>query len=110
MELITPNGEKTKISVSVLGELKLAVDGRPADPIASHRARSLLGWLAVHPGLHPRGRVAGVFWPEVLEESARSSLRTTLATLRRELGESAARAVTASRESVGIQPGQEVRI
>jgi DNA-binding SARP family transcriptional activator len=105
-----PDGEKVKLSVSVLGELALEVDGHPSGRIASHRARSLLGWLAVHPGLHPRGRVAGVFWPDVLEESARSSLRTTLATLRRELGESAARAVTASRESVGIEPHGDLRI
>ena len=105
-----PDGEKVKLSVSVLGELALEVDGHPSGRIASHRARSLLGWLAVHPGLHPRGRVAGVFWPDVLEESARSSLRTTLATLRRELGESAAHAVTASRESVGIEPCRDLRI
>jgi DNA-binding SARP family transcriptional activator len=105
-----PDGEKVRLSVLVLGDLSLEVDGHPSDRIASHRARSLLGWLAVHPGLHPRGRVAGVFWPDVLEESARSSLRTTLATLRRELGEPAARAVTASRDSVGIEPCAEVRI
>ena len=62
------------VSVSVLGDLAIEVDGRPSDRITSHRARSLLAWLAVHPGMHPRGRVAGVFWPDVLEESARSSL------------------------------------
>jgi DNA-binding SARP family transcriptional activator len=105
-----PDGEKSELSVLVLGDLAIEVDGHPSERISSHRARSLLGWLAVHPGLHPRGRVAGLFWPDVLEESARSSLRTTLATLRRELGESAARAVTASRDSVGIEPCPEVRI
>lgn len=103
-----PDGEKAKINV--LGELVLEADGRQLDRIGSHRARSLLAWLAVHPGLHPRGRVAGVFWPDVLEESARTSLRTTLATLKRELGEDGAGVVTASRELVGIQPGPEVRI
>jgi class 3 adenylate cyclase/DNA-binding SARP family transcriptional activator len=98
------------LSVSVLGELSLEADGRRLDQIASHRARSLLGWLAVHPGLHPRARVASVFWPDVLDESARSSLRTTLATLRRELGPAAADVVTATRERVGIEPGAEVEI
>jgi DNA-binding SARP family transcriptional activator/pimeloyl-ACP methyl ester carboxylesterase len=98
------------LNVSVLGQLSLEADGRPLDQIASHRARSLLGWLAIHPGLHPRSRVAGVFWPDVLEESARSSLRTTLATLKRELGKSAAGMVTASRERVGIEPGPEAWI
>jgi len=98
------------LGVSVLGELGVEADGRPLEPIASHRARSLLGWLAVNPGLHPRARVASVFWPDVLDESARSSLRTTLATLRRELGPAAADVVTATRDRVGIEPGPEVSI
>jgi DNA-binding SARP family transcriptional activator len=108
--LIEPDGEKALLSVSALGDLSIEVDGHRSDRIASHRARSLLGWLAVHPGLHPRGRVAGVFWPDVLEESARSSLRTTLATLKRELGDPAARVVTTTRESVGIEPCEEIRL
>ena len=95
--------------MSVLGELSIEVDGRPLGRIASHRARSLLGWLAINPGLHPRARVASVFWPDVLDESARSSLRTTLATLKRELGP-AADVVTATRERLGIEPGAEVEI
>ena len=107
MGLTQPGSEKEKIGVRVLGELALEVGGRESEGIASHRARSLLGWLAVHPGLHPRSRVAGVFWPDVLEESARSSLRTTLATLKRELGESAAGVVTASRDRIGIESGPE---
>jgi class 3 adenylate cyclase/DNA-binding SARP family transcriptional activator len=98
------------VEVSVLGELAVESDGHPLDQIASHRARSLLGWLAVNPGLHPRARVASVFWPDVLDESARSSLRTTLATLRRELGKPAADVVTATRERVGIEPGPDVSI
>jgi DNA-binding SARP family transcriptional activator len=98
------------VSVRVLGDLEVEVDDRVLDRIRSHRARSLLGWLASHPGLHPRGRLAGVFWPDVLEESARSSLRTTLATLKRELGDPAAAAITATRDEVGIKPGPEVSI
>src|SRR5215208_7282736 len=110
MGLTQPGSEKEKIVVRVLGELALEVGGRDTNGIASHRARSLLGWLAVHPGLHPRSRVAGVFWPDVLEESARSSLRTTLSTLKRELGASAEGLVTASRERVGIEPGPDTWI
>ena len=74
------------LRVRLVGELRLDVDGRPLPAIPSRRARSLLGWLALHPGLHPRSRVAAVFWPDVLEHSSRGSLRTTLATLRRALG------------------------
>jgi DNA-binding SARP family transcriptional activator len=43
--------------------------------------RALLAWLALHPGMHPRSRVAGRLWPDVLGESARNSLRTALAAL-----------------------------
>jgi DNA-binding SARP family transcriptional activator len=98
------------VSVLVLGELALEADGRVLNRIGSHRARSLLGWLAVHPGLHPRARVAAVFWPDVLDASARTSLRSTLAVLRRELGEPGASLVTATRDRLGIQPGAEVWI
>jgi DNA-binding SARP family transcriptional activator len=97
--------------VFVLGELRLEADGRALDRIGSRRARSLLGWLTVHPGLHPRARVAAVFWPDVLDASARLSLRTTLATLRRELDEQdAGGLVTATRERLGVQPGPDVWI
>ena len=97
------------VRVFVLGELGLEADRRPLDRIGSHRARSLLGWLALHPGLHPRRRVASVFWPDVLDASARASLRTTLATLRRELDEPGAGGlVTSTRERLGVQPGPEV--
>jgi DNA-binding SARP family transcriptional activator len=98
------------LCIRLLGELRLELAGRRLDPIASGRARSLLGWLAYHPGLHPRTRVASLFWPEVLESSARASLRTTLATLRRELGDAAGEWVVAERERVGIVDGPDVWI
>jgi pimeloyl-ACP methyl ester carboxylesterase/DNA-binding SARP family transcriptional activator len=98
------------VRVFVLGELAVETGERVLDRIGSYRARSLLGWLAVHPGLHPRARVAAVFWPDVLDTSARSSLRTTIATLRRELGQPAAGLVTATRDRLGIEPGPEVWI
>ena len=93
----------------LFGELALERQGRPLEPISSRRARSLLAWLALHPGLHPRSRVASVFWPDVLEESARMSLRTTLSTLRREC-EPAAAVVVATRDRVGIGDSDDVWI
>jgi class 3 adenylate cyclase/DNA-binding SARP family transcriptional activator len=98
------------VNVLVLGELELEADGRVLDRIESQRARSLLGWLAVHPGLNPRARVAAAFWPDVLDASARTSLRTTLATLKRELGGLGTGVVTATRDRVGIESGPDVWI
>jgi DNA-binding SARP family transcriptional activator len=93
----------------LFGEVGLEWQGRPLEPISSRRARSLLAWLALHPGLHPRSRVASVFWPDVLEESARMSLRTTLSTLRRECAPAAA-VVIATRDRVGIGDSDDVWI
>jgi DNA-binding SARP family transcriptional activator len=96
------------LRVRLVGELRVELGERKLEPIASRRARSLLAWLAYHPGLHPRSRVAAVFWPDVLDASARASLRTTLATLRRELGAGGAGHIVAERDRVGIVEGPEV--
>jgi DNA-binding SARP family transcriptional activator len=89
------------LRVHVLGELALESAGRPIAPPASRRARSLLAWLALHPGEHPRTDLAGRFWPDVLESSARTSLRGALAELRRCLGDEAG-ALVATRDRVGL--------
>ncbi|MGD9573011.1 MAG: AAA family ATPase [Thermoleophilia bacterium] len=98
------------LRIRLVGAFRVELDGRELPPPASGRARSLLAWLAHTPGLHPRTRVASVFWPDVLEDSARGSLRTTLAVLRRELGEAAAVHLTAGRERIGIEDGDGVWI
>src|SRR3954462_15030241 len=74
------------LRVRVLGELQADVDGAAVTPPAGRRAWSLLAWLALHPGEHARGAVAARFWPDVLDTSARASLRSGLWELRRALG------------------------
>jgi DNA-binding SARP family transcriptional activator len=74
------------LRVRVFGGLALESDGAALEPPASRRARELLGWLALNPGRHARAAVAARFWPDVLDASARASLRTTLHELRRALG------------------------
>jgi DNA-binding SARP family transcriptional activator/tetratricopeptide (TPR) repeat protein len=98
------------LRVRLVGDLDLDLDGHRLEPITSRRARSLLAWLAYHPGLHTRSRVASVLWPDVLDSSARGSLRTTLATLRRVLGEQAGAAVAAQRDRIGIEESARVWI
>ena len=63
----------------------------------------MLAWLALHPGPHSRSEVAGTFWPDVLEESARASLRTALSAVRRSLGGAADAHLLATREAVELQ-------
>ena len=72
------------VEIRVIGELRLA--GTAAELPSSRRARALLGWLAVHPGRHHRSRLAGLFWPDVLDASARASLRSAVWALRPALG------------------------
>jgi DNA-binding SARP family transcriptional activator len=64
------------VHVRLLGELEVEAGGKRIEPPASRRAWSLLAWLALHPGEHPRSTVAAAFWPDVLDSSARASLRS----------------------------------
>ena len=89
------------LRVRLLGEVGLEADGAAIDPPAGRPARALLAWLALHPGRHARADVAAALWPDVLDRSARASLRTALSALRQSLG-TAAGAVAADRETVEL--------
>jgi DNA-binding SARP family transcriptional activator len=87
------------LRIRVLETFELEADGR-AVPIPPGRpARALLAWLALHPGTHLRAAVAAALWPDVLDASARASLRTALSAVRRSAGEAA---LVATRERVGL--------
>jgi DNA-binding SARP family transcriptional activator len=91
------------LRICVLGELSVESSGRQIGLTGSWRARSLLAWLALNPGAHPRGDVASRFWPDVLESSARASLRNALWALRRALGNEADGTLIATRDRVGLE-------
>jgi DNA-binding SARP family transcriptional activator len=61
----------------------------------------VLGWLALHPGTHSRASVAARFWPDVVDGTARASLRNALWSLRRTAG---AGLPATSGERVGLAP------
>jgi DNA-binding SARP family transcriptional activator len=98
------------LHIALLGRLSLETNERPLSPPVGRPARLLLGWLALHPGVHSRAAVAAELWPDVLDESARGSLRVALVDLRRALGESAARVLTATREQIGLIDSPELEI
>src|SRR4051812_50058227 len=77
------------LRIRLIGQISVERDGEALTPPASRRAWELLAWLALHPGAHPRGELAARFWPDVLDESARQSLRNALWMLRRDLGDAA---------------------
>ncbi|HSI92731.1 MAG TPA: AAA family ATPase, partial [Jiangellaceae bacterium] len=89
------------VRIRVLGPFEVEVEGGPAELPPSRRARALLAWLALHPGRHARSKVAATFWPDVLDSSARTSLRGAVAELRRSLGP-AASVLVAARETIEL--------
>lgn len=98
------------LRIRLFGGLEVRLGEGAALPLpSSKRARLLLAWLALHAGAQPRGRIAAFFWPEVLDSSARASLRSALWELRDALGEGAA-AIEADRERVGLGDGAWVDV
>ena len=97
------------LRVRVLGDLAVELDGTAAALPASVKVRGMLAWLALHPGMQPRGTVAARLWPDVLDASARASLRSSIWALRRALGDKRGRLLVATRDQVGLgEPGVEV--
>jgi DNA-binding SARP family transcriptional activator/RecA/RadA recombinase len=96
------------LEVRLTGGLQLWADGAELTAPASKRARALLAYLALNPGAHSRARLAARFWPDVLDQSARASLRVALTELRHALG-AAAVYVVATRETVALD-GPELRV
>jgi DNA-binding SARP family transcriptional activator len=89
------------LEIRLAGGLELRADGAELAVSASKRARALLAYLALNPGPQPRSRLAARFWPDVLDESARASLRVALTELRQALGPAAAY-VVATRDTVAL--------
>jgi DNA-binding SARP family transcriptional activator len=88
--------------VRVLGALALELDERPLDSPARRPARLLLGYLALRRGAHSRGDLARLLWPDVLESSAKGSLRSALAASRRALGPDADRYLLREGDAIGL--------
>src|SRR5579875_1142901 len=90
------------LRIRLLGELAVETSSGTIELSGSWHARSLLAWLALNPGSHQRADVAARFWPEVLDSSARASLRNAIWEIRRSLGGEARGALLATRERVGL--------
>ncbi len=89
------------LEIRLAGGLAVRADGAELALPASKRARAVLAYLALNPGPQPRSRLAARFWPDVLDESARASLRVALTELRQALGPAAAY-VAATRDAVAL--------
>jgi DNA-binding SARP family transcriptional activator len=90
------------LRVTVLGRIGVERDGVELPTPSSRRAWSLLAHLALHPGPQSRGEHAARFWPDVLDSSARASLRSAIWSLRKALGPHAEELVLAGRDDVAL--------
>ncbi len=88
------------LRLRLIGEIAADIDGEAGRSRPVGRGRCSR-WLALRPGPQPRTTVASVFWPDVLDDSARASLRSALWVFRRALGEDA---LVATRDRVGLAP------
>lgn len=87
----------------------MRLNGLKGELPSSRRIRALLGWLALHPGRHSRSRLAGLFWPDVPETSARASLRSAIWALRSALGPDFGGYLVTDRDTVTLA-GADLRV
>jgi predicted ATPase/DNA-binding SARP family transcriptional activator len=90
------------ISLRVLGEIAIDINGSSVALPASSRAVALLGWLATHSGPRPRSEIASSLWPDVPDSSARNSVRSALWSLRQAFKNHADTVLDVSRTRIGI--------
>jgi predicted ATPase/DNA-binding SARP family transcriptional activator len=84
----------------LLGAFRLEIGKQPIR-LPTRKVESLLAFLALSPQPHTREKLAALLWGDFTDEQARHSLRTALATLRKELrGDT----LLADRETVQLNP------
>jgi predicted ATPase/DNA-binding SARP family transcriptional activator len=73
-------------TVQLLGELRAAQGPQVITRFYTRKIGGLFAYLAYHPQrAHPREGLIDLFWPDAEPEAGRTSLRTALASLRRQL-------------------------
>ena len=93
------------LRIQLLGHMAVECDGAELPrPARGAPGRCWPTWRS-RPGPSPRGELAAHFWPDVLDSSARASLRSAVWSLRRALGPAAERYLIVDRNCVGLAPG-----
>ncbi len=92
----------SRLDLSLLGGFRATLDGVDLQ-FATRKSEALLAYLATPPGpLHPREKLAVLFWGDSGEEQARQSLRQTLFTLRKALNAHGEIVVSGEGERIGL--------
>ncbi|MFQ5923483.1 MAG: AAA family ATPase, partial [Anaerolineales bacterium] len=96
------------LEVKLLGQFSLQREGKRLE-IPSRPAQSLFAYLVLNSGVqHRRERLAGMFWPDSLESSARNNLRQALWRIRSSIEDENHRYITSDRFHVGFDPEAEI--
>jgi predicted ATPase len=92
------------LEVRLLGKFEVRRDGKPIS-IPSRPAQSLFAYLILNAGtFHRREKLAGLLWPDSLEETARDNLRHALWRMRKALeSASAPRFLRADDVTIGFK-------
>jgi DNA-binding SARP family transcriptional activator len=90
----------------LLGGLEVELNGTAIESPAKQRPWAVFAYLALASRPVSRTELASRFWPDVLDQSARASLRSALWALRRQLGEW----LEVEGDQVGIRDGDGVWI
>ncbi len=88
----------------LLGALEVERNGTAISASPSQRPWALFTYLALASHPVPRAELANRFWPDVLDQSARASVRSALWALRRQLGD----ALVVEGERVGLSDPQGI--
>lgn len=88
----------TTLELRFLGGLGIHQDGVPLVALKSKKGQALLCYLALTGKAYPRPALAGLFWPEMPEESALMNLRVTL----KKLNDHLESYLTATRQSIAF--------
>ena len=96
--LPTPAQPAALLRLFVLGPFRLERAGATIH-LPTHKAESLLAYLALYPQPHAREKLATLLWGDSPDDLARRSLRTALSWLRKEIGDAV---ITADRDVVQL--------
>jgi DNA-binding SARP family transcriptional activator len=103
-------GAIARLAVRLLGPLQVTLDGEPVTGLESDKVRALLAYLAVEREKpHRREKLAGLLWPGLPEQSARTNLRVALSNLRHCIGDQGADPpfLQITRQTLQLCPGDQ---
>jgi DNA-binding SARP family transcriptional activator len=99
----------TRLSLALLGPLRITLDGQPVSGFAYHKVRALLAYLVVEADRsHHRDALVALLWPELPDTTARTNLRQALATCQA-IGDASATPpfLHITRDTIQFNPGSD---